>query len=79
MLVCRGQGPISGHKSGPKGVRNAIYRHLLRVNRIFFSQIQRKRHVTSLQMSGQCGLKNICYPGSQALPGAVGGGGGREK
>ena len=43
-------GPISGHKRGPKGDQNAIYRHLLRVNRIFFLQIKQKHYVSSLQI-----------------------------
>ena len=43
-------GPISGHKRGPKGGQNAIYRHLLRVNRIFFLQFEQKHYVSSLQL-----------------------------
>ena len=48
---------ILGHKSGPKGVGNDINRHLLRVNRLFFSQLERKCYVSSLRR------------GNQALPG----------
>ena len=43
-------GPISGHKRGPKGGQNAIYRHLLGVNRILFLQFEQKHYVSSLQL-----------------------------
>ena len=67
-------GPISGHKSGPKGVRNSNYRYLLHVNRIFLSQSERKRYVSSLQICLDSVDGKVCYSGKQALPDGGGGG-----
>ena len=67
-------GPISGHKRVTKGGQNAIYRHLLGVNRIFFLQFEQKHYVSSLQLSRKFALKNIRYRGNHALPGCQKGG-----